>query len=207
LFTNDGSSDDESVTLQPSTRRRGRALTEAIYLATLQELALTGFTALSFDKIATTAGTGKAALYRRWPGVDALVLAALTDPAIGFGHPLVPPRTGSLRTDLITLLTQFVHALGEPRGRALLPLVAHRHQHPELSEQVWSSVVRPAQDVLLAVLGDAAARGEADPARITRLSASVGPRMLLVEAWRAGSVGDDKVVEIVDEVLVPLVSA
>ena len=195
------------MTEQPSTRRRGRALTEAIYLATLQELARAGYAALSFDKIATTAGTGKAALYRRWPSVDALVLAALTDPATGFGHPLVPPRMGSLRTDLITLLTQFVHALGEPRGRALLPLVAHRHQHPELSEQVWRSVIRPAQDVLLEVLGDAAARGEANPARITKLSASVGPRMLLVEAWRVDSVGDDKVAEVVDEILVPLLSA
>jgi hypothetical protein len=67
-------------------------------------------------------------------------------------------------------------------------------------------VIRPAQDVLLEVLGDAAARGEANPARITKLSASVGPRMLLVEAWRVDSVGDDKVAEVVDEILVPLLS-
>lgn len=196
-----------SVTKQPSTRRRGRALTEAIYLATLQELAHTGFAALSFDKIATTAGTGKAALYRRWPGVDALVLAALTDPVTGFGHPLIPPCTGSLRADLITLLTQFVHALDEPRGQALRPLVAYRHQHPELFEQVWRSVIRPAQEVLLGALSEAAARGEANPARITERSASVGPRMLLVEAWRSDSVGDDEVTDIVDEILVPLLSA
>jgi AcrR family transcriptional regulator len=195
------------VTVQPSTRRRGRALTEAIYLATLQELARAGYAALSFDKIATMAGTGKAALYRRWRSVDALVLAALTDPATGFGHPPMPPRTGSLRADLITLLTQFVHALDEPHGQALRPLLAHRHQHPELFEQVWRSVIRPAQEALLEVLRDAAARGEANPARITERSASVGPRMLLVEAWRADPVGHDEVTAIVDEILVPLMSA
>lgn len=195
------------MTPQPSTRRRGRALTEAIYLATLDELARTGFAALSFDKIATAAGTGKAALYRRWPSVEAVVLAALTDPATGFGHPPIPPRTGSLRADLITLLTQFAHVLDEPCGRALRPLVAYRHLHPELFEQVWGSVVRPAQKVLLGVLGEAAARGEADPARVTERTASIGPRMLLMEAWCADAVSDDEVAQFVDEILVPLLSA
>jgi len=194
------------VTPQPATRRRGSALTEAIYLATLEELARTSFAELSFDRIATAAGTGKAALYRRWSTPDELVLAALTDPATGFGHPPVLPRTGSLRTDLITLLTHFVHALDEPRGRALRPLLAYRHQHPELFEQVWESVIRPAQEVLLGVMGEAVDRGEADPARVTERTAEVGPRMLLVQAWRTDSVGDDEVTAVVDEVLVPLLS-
>jgi AcrR family transcriptional regulator len=195
------------VTPQPATRRRGNALTEAIYLATLHELARTGFAELSFDKIATAAGTGKAALYRRWSTPDELVLAALTDPATGFGHPPAPPRTGSLRTDLITLLTEFVRILGEPRGQALRPLLAYRHQHPALFEQVWESVIRPAQEVLLGVMGEAAERGEADPARITDRSASVGPQMLLVQAWRTDHVGEDEVTDLVDEILLPLLSA
>ncbi|PRY21585.1 TetR-like C-terminal domain-containing protein [Pseudosporangium ferrugineum] len=190
----------------PATRRRGPALTEAIYLATLDQLGRTGFAELSFDRIATAAGTGKAALYRRWSGPDALVLAALTDPATGFGQPPTPPGTGSLRADLITLLSGFVRALGEPRGRALRPLMAYRHQHPELFAQVWESVVRPAHEVLMEVLREAAARGEADPARVTWRSAEVGPRMLLVEAWRADSIGDDEVIAVVDEILVPLVA-
>jgi AcrR family transcriptional regulator len=195
------------VTQRPATRRRGGALTEAIHLATLEELARTGFAELSFDKIATAAGTGKAALYRRWSSPDELVLAALTDPATGFGHPPVLPGTGSLRTDLITLLTHFVRVLDEPRGRALRPLLAYRHRHPELFDQVWESVVLPAREVLLGVMGEAVARGEADPARVTRRTAEVGPRMLLVDAWSTDSVGDDEVIAVVDEVLVPLLSA
>lgn len=188
----------------PVSRRRGAALTEAIYLATLDELVRAGFAGLSFDKIATAAGTGKAALYRRWSSPDELVLAALTDPATGFGLPLTPPGTGSLRADLITLLTRFVRALEQPRGQALRPLIAYREQHPALFAQVWESVLRPAQEVLLAVLGEAAARGEADPARVTERSASVGPRMLLVDAWRTGPVGDAEVAAVVDEVLIPM---
>jgi len=194
------------VTPQPATRRRGSALTEAIHLATLEELTRTSFAELSFDKIATAAGTGKAALYRRWSGPGELVLAALTDPATGFGHPPAAPGTGSLRTDLITLLTQFVRALGEPRGQALRPLLAYRHQHPELFDQVWESVIRPAQEVLLGVMAEAVERGEADPARVTARSASVGPQMILLQSWRADSIGDDDVTEIVDEVLLPLLT-
>ncbi|HEX6340292.1 TetR-like C-terminal domain-containing protein [Umezawaea sp.] len=188
------------------TRRRGSALTEAIYLATLEELARTSFAELSFDKVATAAGTGKAALYRRWSSPGELVIAALTDPATGFGHPPTPPRTGSLRSDLVLLLSHFVHVLGEPRGRALRPLLAHRHHHPELFDQVWESVIRPAREVLLGVMGEAADRGEADPARVTGRSAEVGPRMLLVEVWRSDAVGEDEVAAVVDEVLVPLLS-
>ncbi|MCS7476712.1 TetR-like C-terminal domain-containing protein [Umezawaea endophytica] len=195
------------MTPHPATRRRGSALTEAIYLATLEELARTSFAELSFDKIATAAGTGKAALYRRWSSPDELVLAALTDPATGFGQPPVPPGTGSLRADLITLLTHFAHVLDEPRGRALRPLIAYRHQHPELFDRVWASVVLPAREVLLAVMGEAVDRGEADPARVSERSAEVGPRMLLVDAWSTDSVGVDEVVAVVDEVLVPLLSA
>lgn len=188
-------------------RRRGAALTEAIYLATLGELARSGFAQLSFDKVATAAGTGKAALYRRWSSPDQLVMAALTDPATGFGQPLAPPGTGSLRADLLALLSQFVRELAEPRGQALRSLVAYRGQHPELFEQVWSSVIRPAQEVLLAVLGEAAARGEADPARVTERMASIGPRLLLVEAWRSDSLADDEVAGVVDEVLLPLLAS
>ncbi len=56
------------------------------------------------------------------------------------------------------------------------------------------------------VLGDAVERGEADPARVTERTASIGPRLLLVEAWRSDAVGDDEVVRVVDEVLLPLLS-
>ncbi|PRY39835.1 TetR-like C-terminal domain-containing protein [Umezawaea tangerina] len=194
------------MTPPPATRRRGSALTAAIHLATLEELARTSFAELSFDRIATAAGTGKAALYRRWSSPEELVLAALTDPATGFGRPPVPPATGSLRADLIALLTGFVHALDEPRGRALRPLLAYRHQSPGLFDRVWESVTRPAQEVLMRVLGDAVERGEADPARVTERTASIGPRLLLVEAWRSDAVGDDEVVRVVDEVLLPLLS-
>jgi len=117
-------------------RRRGDALTGAIYRAVLDELARTSFEELSFDKIAPAAGTGKAALYRRWSTPAELVMAALNDPATGFGEVPAPPGTGTLRGDLIALLTGLAGSLGEPRGRALRPLIAQRRRHPGLFDEV-----------------------------------------------------------------------
>lgn len=187
-------------------RRRGDVLTAAIYRAALDELARTSFEELSFDKIAPAAGTGKAALYRRWSTPAELVLAALTDPAAGFGAVPAPPGTGTLRGDLLYLLTGLARALDEPRGRALLPLIAHRHRHPELFDRVHRLVIQPRQELLLSALRDAASRGEARPGSATTRIASVGPRMVVMESWERGQVAPEEVAAIVDEVLIPLVS-
>lgn len=188
------------------TRRRGEELTGAIYRATLDELARTSFEELTFEKVAAAAGTGKAALYRRWSEPAELVLAALGDAAAGFGHVPDPPHTGTLRGDLIELLTHLARTLDEPHGRALRPLIAHRHRHPELFERVHGIVVRPHLELLLAVLRDATARGEATQERVTERVASVGPRMITLQAWEHDVVNPDEVEAVVDEILLPLLT-
>ena len=47
------------------TRRRGKELEEALYDATLAELAAVGYGGLTMEGIAARGRTGKAALYRR----------------------------------------------------------------------------------------------------------------------------------------------
>ena len=189
-----------------ATRRRGEELTRAVYQATLEELASTSFEELAFDKIAPRAGTGKSALYRRWSTTKDLVLAALADPAAGFGQP-VAPDTGSLRGDLTALLGAFARVLDEPRGRALRPLMTQRPRHPELYDQVHRLVVQPHQRIMLDILQRAADRGEADPHRVTLRVASVGPRMIIAESMEKGSVDRTEVDAIISEVLLPLAAA
>jgi AcrR family transcriptional regulator len=186
-----------------ATRRRGEVLCQAIYQVTLAELARTSVAELTFDKIAPLAGTGKSALYRRWPSPEALVLAALTDPSTGFGD-TVPPDTGSLRGDLLALLGEFAEVLSEPRGQALRPLLAQRRQHPDLYEQVQRLVVQPRLARILEILRAAVDRGEADPRCVTPRVASVGPRLVLTEALAKDVVSRADVRSIVDEVLLPL---
>jgi AcrR family transcriptional regulator len=178
----------------PDTRRRGDDLVRAIYSSTLAELAESSFEELSFEKIALRAHTGKAALYRRWSTTAELVLAALTDPAAGFGE-TPPPRTGSLRGDLMVLLGGFARVLDEPHGRALVQLITQRQRHPALFDRVRDLVLRPRHELILELLG------EAGTARL----AAVGPRLVLVEHVESGSVSEAEVAAIVDEVLLPLV--
>jgi AcrR family transcriptional regulator len=185
------------------TRRRGETLLQAIYQATLAELARTSLAELTFDKIAPLAGTGKSALYRRWSTPSELVLAALTDPSAGFGD-AVTPDTGSLRGDLIARLGTLARVLAEPRGRALRPLLSERTRHPVLYEQVRRLVLLPHQQVLLDVLRAAVDRGEADPRCVTPRVASVGPRLILMESLEKNVVSPADVAAVVDEVLLPL---
>lgn len=185
------------------TRRRGEALTRAIYRAAFEELARHGYDALAFDKLAPRAGTGKSVLYRRWSSPAELLLDAMKDPVEGFADAPVPD-TGTLRGDLLALLRGLARVLDEPRGRAIIPLLTDRGRPPELHDAVRSLVIVRHQDIVIGRLRAAAERGEADPAAVTPLVASVGPRMILGETMHKGHVSEEDVVAVVDDVLLPL---
>ena len=86
-------------------RRRGEELEAALLAAAWQELVEAGFARLTMESVAARAKTGVAVLYRRWPNKDDLVIAAIRHH--GTTHPVDIPDTGSLRGDMIALLTSF----------------------------------------------------------------------------------------------------
>jgi AcrR family transcriptional regulator len=89
-------------------RRRGEELESALLEAAWAELAEAGFARLTMESVAARAKTGVAVLYRRWPNKTDLVLAAIQ--FYGTAHPVDIPDTGSLRGDMITLLSDFSQA-------------------------------------------------------------------------------------------------
>ena len=89
-------------------RRRGEELEGALLQAAWQELVEAGFARLTMESVAARAKTGVAVLYRRWPNKDDLVLAAIRH--YGTTHPIDTPDTGSLRGDMIALLSSFSSA-------------------------------------------------------------------------------------------------
>ncbi len=117
-------------------RRRGQALEDAIYRAALDELAEHSFDGLSIERIALRAGTGKSAIYRRWPSKLDLVVATL---AHAFPPPGPASTSGSLRTDLIRFHQRWAEALGGALGAALLANVGQHRQYPELAECLAAS--------------------------------------------------------------------
>ena len=86
----------------PRQRRRGDELEAALLDAAWDELVEVGFARLTMESAAARARTGVAVLYRRWPGKDALTMAAIAH--YGANHPVEIPDTGSLRGDMLALL-------------------------------------------------------------------------------------------------------
>jgi AcrR family transcriptional regulator len=96
------------VPQQVRHRRRGPLLESALLEAAWNELVEVGFAGLTMESVAARAQTGVAVLYRRWANKDELVLAAIEH--YGRTHPIEIPDTGTLRGDLLALLTAMSRA-------------------------------------------------------------------------------------------------
>jgi AcrR family transcriptional regulator len=94
------------------TRRRGDVLEQAIFDATLTELAEAGYGNVTMEGVAKRAHTSKTVLYRRWPNAAELILAALRHHLRPL-FPGEPPDTGSLRGDVLALLHLIAERLQE----------------------------------------------------------------------------------------------
>src|SRR6266540_2388906 len=103
------------------TRRRGETLERAIFAAAIDELQRVGLSGLTMEGVAACAHTGKAALYRRWPGKEDLVVDAL-DHALPSADEL--PDHGDVRDDLLDLLRHMAAMMNSPTGCAMQALSA-----------------------------------------------------------------------------------
>ncbi|MDT7598911.1 MAG: hypothetical protein QOK26_988, partial [Pseudonocardiales bacterium] len=92
--------DDGSVSSdhRRGPRRRGDALTAAIFDATLTELADVGYAELTMERVAGRARASKGSLYRRWSNRAELVVDAMHHAR---PHYIEPPDTGRVRDDLL----------------------------------------------------------------------------------------------------------
>jgi AcrR family transcriptional regulator len=132
--------------------------TASITDAVLAELAASGYGRLSMEAVARTAGVGKSALYRRWPGKREMVAAALGALSVP-SEP--PPDTGTLRGDVRGLLDGMLAWLTHPQIARILPDVsAEAVREPELAEALRTAVGSPRRDAARVVLDRASARGE-----------------------------------------------
>lgn len=181
------------------TRRRGAELEAALYAAALAELAEYGFSTLSMDRVAARAGTGKAALYRRWPNKHQLVLAAL-DQAL----PALPvfEDAGTVRENLRTVFTAFCAVLDGETAFPGLAVAVDLLREPELRESIAAALVAPRQKLITTILDRGIDRGELNPTGLAPLAAQTGPALILQTVILTGvaPAGDD-IERIVDTVL------
>ena len=129
-------------------RRPGRPRSEqadrAIIAATRELFAESGADALCIEKVAARAGVGKSTIYRRWPGKEDLLLAAIAS----MQAPLPEPRGRSVREDLRALLDALTEQSADPaRAREFALLLGEGSRYPRLMDRytrdlVWSRAAR-----------------------------------------------------------------
>jgi AcrR family transcriptional regulator len=190
---------------EPATRRRGRALESAIFAATLEQLGAVGFAKLTMEGVAEAAGTGKAALYRRWQRKEDLVFDALLD---ALPRPLEIPEQATVREDLIALLECYKRVHSSAHGAAFRALKEDGgEQYGRVHEMLRAEFTGPVRQLLLAALARGAARGEVRPAAVSARVASLGPAMMSYYCLTEEPVVPEGYVEsLVDEVIMPLIS-
>lgn len=138
-------------------RPRDPRCDEAILDAALRELATAGFTRLSMEAVAASAGVGKATVYRRWPTKDALIADALDTLA----DDVEAVETGSLRDDLVAWLNALRRRNIQTLAGLIMPkLAAERSAHPELFAAYSQRVVEPTRRHAAELLRRAVASGE-----------------------------------------------
>jgi AcrR family transcriptional regulator len=186
----------------PPVRRRGPTLEHAIFDAVLDQLQTVGYVGLTMEGVAAGAHTGKAALYRRWPRKEDLVVDALEQ---ALPSPTDLPDHGDVREDLLDLLRRLAAMLNSPTGCALQCLMAEIDRDHPFARLLHQRVKEPRKQMFLNLVRRGADRGEVRPEAASPLVAEVGPALVMQRFLAEGPpVPDDFVVSVVDDVVMPL---
>lgn len=184
------------------TRRRGETLERAIYDAVLYELQTVGYVGLTMEGIAACAHTGKAALYRRWPSKEDVIVEALE-------HTLPSlddlPDHGNVRDDLLDVLRRMTAIANSPAGCALQTLLAETDRDHPFVRLIHERVLKPRKQMFQAVVERAAERGEVRGEALNPLVMEVAPAMVAHRFLTDGPpVPDAFLVSVIDDIVMPL---
>ena len=185
-------------------RRRGEVLRDAVFAAALAEIADVGLRGVSMEGIASRAGTGKAALYRRWPNVRALVIEALGNTMDEIDPPL-PDSTGSLRADLLLIFGRIASALDSPSGRVVLELVSEASRDPDMMAELQARYGSRRQLEAVRLIEQAMLRGEIPRQDLDPFVLMAAPALIFHQLILTGTpASEEQVAHIVDHIVLPL---
>ncbi|MFJ9181283.1 TetR/AcrR family transcriptional regulator [Streptomyces sp. NPDC102360] len=192
----------------PSAPARGRPRSEAVEQAIIEgviELLEQGvpLTELSIERIARTAGVGKATIYRRWSGKEALfvdVVASIEEPDSEL------PGI-SMRDDLVRILEHMRRRGLSMRTSALLHnVLAQMKTLPRLWDAYHELVVEPRRRATHDVVRRGVADGELPAGTDVEFAADLftGPMLLRTVMRSDAPLAEDLAERIVDTVLAGL---
>ncbi len=186
-------------------RRRGTALEDAILDAGWEQLVTEGYAHFTFEAIAERARTGKAALYRRWPDKETLLLAVLSRHHDASG-PAAAPDTGSLREDVLAMLRSANDRFGDGTAGLFSTILGAYFDETETTPaQLRTKLLGDRSLSMTAIVRHAVERGEIAgaglPARVADLPFDLFRHEMMMNL---GPVPDATIVDIVDTVFMPL---
>lgn len=185
------------------TRRRGAALEDALLDAAWAELQAVGYAGLTMEAVADRAGTSRAVLYRRWRNRPELVLAVIRR-----HRPLLSgeiPDTGTLRGDVLALLRRMSSRLAEIGPETVYGLLGDYLGDADMFARSRDQLLSISAEVMETILKRAADRGEARAAVENRI-ATLPTALFRNELFLARTPpSEGTLVEIVDDVFLPLV--
>lgn len=192
----------QSVTV----RRRGSVLERAILEAALEQLGTAGWNGMTIEGVAARAQTGKAAVYRRWSTKSDLVADALK---AGLPPVVDLPDHGSVREDLIGLCMMMHSRMYSRSGLALRAVLdeCDRSQAEHFTELILGRVIEPGKQLTAEIVRRGIERGDVRPDATSELVVDVIPAMMMYRHKVTGSdVRKEDLVEVVDQIMVPLLS-
>lgn len=143
-----------------SGRPRNPAVDHAIARAVCQVLQERGYTALSFELVAASAGVSRPTLYRRASSKAALVVAALVDQ---YGLDPVAD-TGDIEADLTALQQQQIRLYNDAAFQAALPGVLSDIRTDEKARAAWvTGFVTPRREGVERAVRQGIDRGQLGP--------------------------------------------
>lgn len=196
--------DSESKLRQRSEGRLDRSRDPAILNAALAELTEHGYNATNMNDIATRAGVGKAAIYRRWSSKAAL----MTDALVYWRPELLDadaPDTGSLEGDFDVIVERAARNDDDLISNDLVLRVAIEAVHdPQLGSALDELMLLKGRRLVTAILRQAVDRGEVVD-RDWSLIADTLTAMGLMRVISGQGIDANFVREVIDTLVLPAV--
>lgn len=187
-------------------RKRDASRDGEILEAALAVLAEVGYEGMTMDAVAARAKAGKATVYRRWASKPELVrdaVAHLRAPEVSLDG---LPDSGTLRGDLIALVTPEGAEEEERKLKIVSGLASQMQRDPTLVETVSAALMEPWMDVNRLLMRRAIDRGELPAHTDVELLSRVVPYMASYRALVLHEPVDlDDMIALIDGVLLPAI--
>lgn len=188
-----------------ASRRRGKALEQAILEAAFEEFRESGYSGFTMEGLAKRAGTSKPVLYRRWSSRVEIFIACVAE---RLPKAETVPDTGSLRGDIVALVTLAHRRMKLIGQTAMLGMLTDVSADPEARELLVSTLVKELTNLLeQSVYARAVKRGELESEHLTERLRRLPIDLVRNEFIIYGAISSEAVESIVDEVVIPALRA